>query len=224
MEQRTTFDDLAFYRRWILANGWAEAAGLGTTFVIGQQLAPLLERMSGTHAVLGTAALAVVFGMVLEGVLVGAAQEGVLRRRVTGLPRWSWTAATAAGAALAWLVGMVPSTVMALMDATSSTPPPSEPPALVRYALALGLGAIAGPILGLAQWIVLRRVVARAGRWLWANAVAWAAGMDAVPWTAHPAIVAVAIYAVCAVAGMAVGGIHGRVLLSLLPPRPSRGA
>ena len=35
-------------------------------------------------------------------------------------------------------------------------------------------------------------------------------------WTAHPALVALAIYVVCAAAGLVVGAIHGRVLMRLL--------
>jgi ELWxxDGT repeat protein len=48
---------------------------------------------------------------------------------------------------------------------------------LVQYGLAMALGVVAGPILGLAQWTVLRGLVSGAGRWLWANALAWAVGM-----------------------------------------------
>ncbi len=65
--------------------------------------------------------------------------------------------------------------------------------------------------------------VERAGRWLWANAVAWAVGMpviflgmDRVPWNGHPAAIIVAMYAVCAVTGTVVGSIHGRFLLRLI--------
>ena len=137
--------------------------------------------------------LAVILGTFLEGVVVGTAQEHVLRRRVASLPRWSWTRATAAGAALAWVLGMVPSTIMALGTAQPAPSTATEPTALVQYGLAMAMGLVAGPILGAAQWSVLRRVVAHAGWWLWANAAAWAvgmplifAGMDLVPWTTTP--------------------------------------
>jgi hypothetical protein len=32
----------ALYRRWIVANGWSEALGLGTTFLVGRAAAPWL--------------------------------------------------------------------------------------------------------------------------------------------------------------------------------------
>jgi uncharacterized membrane protein YGL010W len=100
---------------------------------------------------------------------------------------------------------------------------PAEPGAVAQLGLAVALGFVAGPILGLAQWIVLRRLASRAGRWLWANALAWAvgmplifAGMGMVPWTRHPAFVLPAVYLVCGMAGIVVGAIHGAVLVQLL--------
>lgn len=100
---------------------------------------------------------------------------------------------------------------------------PAEPPVWAQYALAALLGLLVGPVLGLAQWTVLRAHVNRAKRWLWANALAWAAGMaiifigmDRVPWQGSFAARALALYAVSAAAGLVVGAIHGRVLVGLL--------
>ncbi|WP_257455206.1 hypothetical protein [Archangium lipolyticum] len=217
-------NDTGFYRRWIVANGQAEAAGLGTTFVAGRLIAPHLDQVTGVAAILGGALAAILLGTLLEGVLVGVLQERVLRQRLQGLRRGAWILATAAGAGLAWLLGMVPSTVMALVSTASPGPAPEEPGALVQYGLAMGLGLVAGPILGLAQWTVLRGVVPGAGRWLWANALAWAVGMpvifmgmDVVPWGGPFVLVTLAVYLVCGVTGVIVGAIHGRVLLRLLP-------
>lgn len=212
-----------FYRRWIVANGWAEAAGLGTTFVLGRLAAPLLDRTTGVLVALVGAMAAVLLGTLLEGVLVGVAQERVLRQRLVELRRRAWVIATAAGAGLAWLLGMVPSTIMALNPPAAAGSAPAEPSAVVQYALASALGLLVGPVLGVAQWTVLRRLVGRAGRWLWANAVAWGvgmplifAGMDLVPWSGHPAAIGVAVYVVCGATGLVVGAIHGRVLIGLL--------
>jgi hypothetical protein len=212
-----------FYGAWIGANAFAEALGLGTTVVLGWRVGPELARLSGFTSALSAGLLAVVLGTVLEGVVVGVAQELVLRRRLTQLRPRSWIVATAIGAALAWVLGMVPSTVMALTSSESASQSSAEPSVLVTIVLAVGLGLVAGPILGIAQWTVLRRLVQRAGRWLWANALAWAVGMpliflgmDLVPWTGQPLVAAVAIYAVCAIAGAVVGVIHGRILVQLL--------
>jgi hypothetical protein len=214
----------AFYLRWIVANGLAEAGGLGTTFVLGHALASVLNRVTGIAAILGGALAAVAVGMLLEGVLVGVAQERVLHSRLGHrLLPGAWIVATAIGAGAAWALGMIPSTVMALSASQAPAGPASEPPALVQYGLAAVLGLVTGPILGIAQWAVLRRMVEHAGHWLWANAVAWAvgmplifAGMDRVPWTGSAVARAAAIYVVCAVTGLVVGAIHGWILVKLL--------
>jgi hypothetical protein len=212
-----------FYGAWIGANAFSEAVGLGTTIILGWRVGPVLDRLSGFTSALAAALLAVVLGTVLEGVVVGAAQEVVLRRRLTQLRPRSWMVATAIGAALAWVLGMVPSTVIALTSSESTSQSPAEPTVFVTILLAAGLGLVAGPILGIAQWTVLRRLVQRAGRWLWANALAWAVGMpliflgmDLVPWTGQPLIAALAVYAVCAITGAVVGVIHGSILVQLL--------
>jgi len=209
-----------FYQRWIVANGWAEALGLGSTFVLGRIAAPRLEGLSGVGPVLFTAALAIALGIVLEGWLVGVAQAAVLGERLPRLCSRAWILATMVGAGLAWGIGMIPSTVMALLAPSGAEgPPPVDPGPLIVYPAAMMLGAATGPILGLAQWTTLKRHVPRAGRWLWANAAAWTLGMpaiflgmDVVPWTAGLAAVVPAIYAVCGVAGLLVGAVHGRVL------------
>ncbi|HSR15235.1 MAG TPA: hypothetical protein VLL51_05755 [Gemmatimonadales bacterium] len=212
---------VSFYRRWIAANGWSEAAGLGTTFALGRAAAPAIDQISGVPAVLTAAALAVLLGVLLEGALVGWAQAGALRPRLPGLTGSSWIRATMLGAGIAWLLGMVPSTVMSLQSSPGGAPPP-QISSVATLVLAAGLGAVTGPVLGSAQWFVLRRHVPRAGHWLWANALAWAlgmpvlfAGMDLVPWSAAPWRVAVWLYLVTGVTGLLVGAVHGRVLLAL---------
>jgi hypothetical protein len=207
----------------------AEGAGLGTTFAIGRALSPALESRPGAAAAILVALSAILLGIVLEGVLVGAAQEHVLRRQLPGLRPRSWVLATAAGAGLAWALGMIPSTVVALTSSAQESAPMPEPAPLVQYGLAIALGLVTGPLLGAAQWTVLRRVLPRAGWWLGANALAWAAGMlvifagmDRVPWGGRPLAVLSSIFVVCAFAGLVVGAIHGRVLERLLRPPAGR--
>ena len=78
--------------------------------------------------------------------------------------------ATAAGAALAWTIGMLPSTL-------------GDPSALPPVVIGLGL-AVLGPMLlvslGAAQWLVLRRQLAQAADWIWLSALAWLAGLAVV--------------------------------------------
>jgi hypothetical protein len=122
---------------------------------------------------------------------------------------------------------MLPSTVLGLMAPSGGAAAPAEPSPLLQYSLAVALGLIAGPILGFAQWLALRRQIRHAGRWLWANAAAWAVGMpliflgmDLVPWSGGGVAVAATIYLVTGAAGVVVGAIHGLVLLRLLTNLP----
>lgn len=206
----------------MLANGAAEAAGLGTTFALGAAAAGFFEADQTVAAMVSAALLAVLLGTLLEGVVVGLAQGAVLHRHRREIPLRSWVIATSTGAGLAWAVGMIPSTVMSLSGADAAQPSMQEPALLVTLLLAAALGAVTGPILGVAQWVVLRRRFRHAVTWLWANALAWAlgmtvifAGMDLVPWDGPSITRAAVIYAVCFTAGIIVGGVHGLVLVRI---------
>lgn len=117
-------EDRGFLARWIAANGGAEAVGLGTTFLMGGVAANFFDSRPGIGGVLTAAALAIALGMVLEGVVVGAAQGLVLERRRPEIRLGRWVVATTVGAGLAWTIGTVPSTVMAL----TTTGPAGAPP------------------------------------------------------------------------------------------------
>jgi hypothetical protein len=158
----------------------------------------------------------------LEGAIVGFAQWLVLRRRLRRLNRGEWVTATAVGALVAWAVGMAPSAMMALNQSAGSSPPPEMSDA-VTYALAVMMGAALGAILGAPQRRVLRRYVAGASLWVWANAAACAVGMPVVfigagaaPVGASALSVALTVIVTIAAAGASVGAIHGVALLWLL--------
>ena len=219
-----------FYPRWIAANTLAEAAGLGSTLLLGRAAAPLLDRSAPPGTVVLGAVAAVILGVLLEGLLVGNAQARVLRGSLQHLSVAGWVKATMVGAGVAWLLGMVPSTVAALLAPapSSGSAVPTEPSTIVQYGLALLLGAATGPVLGFGQWLVLRRHVLRAGRWIVANALAWAAGMVVIfvgmdqVWERRGLGLVLGLYVVCGAAGLAVGAIHGWVLRELL--REARSA
>ena len=217
----------AFYREWIAANGLAEAAGLGTTFVLGRALAPILAAGSSARGVIAGALGAVAAGVVLEGVVVGCSQGWVLHRHLPAVSVARWVRATALGAGAAWLIGMIPSTVIGLYQLTASGgaaasggPAASEPPKLLQYGLAVLLGAVTGPILGAVQARALGRLTPPVRGWVVANAAAWAlgmlllfVGMDQLPWTRGGLPLILGIYLVSGIAGLAVGAVHGRWLL-----------
>ena len=104
----------------------------------------------------------------VEGTMLGLGQAAVLGRALPGLRRRRWVAATACAAAIAYLIGLLPSTFAAVWS--------GWPPAvLVVVALVLGAALLAS--IGTAQWLILRHLVDRAGRWIVATAIAWTAGL-----------------------------------------------
>lgn len=159
---------------------------------------------------------------VAEGTVVGTAQWLVLRRPLPGMSWKSCAVATGAGALAAWILGMVPSTVLSL-GADTSGGATAEPSDAVVFGLAFLMGLVLGPVLGFAQWLALRRFVARAALWMLANALAWAVGMVVIfagidPATSGgfgPGTVAI-LAATLFCAGAAVGAIHGLALVWLL--------
>jgi hypothetical protein len=209
--------DLFFWLRWVVANALAEAIGLGAAFLIGFGLlsrsedAPI-SLLAGGAVLLGT----------LEGIVVGLAQGSVLRRRLPQITLARWVAATALGAFVAWTLGMIPSTLMSMAPGDPASAPPEMPQAVI-YLLAVGMGALLGPVLACAQWIVLRRWVARAWRWIPANALAWMLGMPLIfvgtgfiqpEMPAYQA--ALIMLAAVTMAGAAVGAVHGLILVRAL--------
>jgi hypothetical protein len=96
--------------------------------------------------------------IVSAGVGVGVLQWPVLFRR---FPRtWRWALATAG----AWIGGSV--VVVAVL------------PAELQLLLS---GLILGPVVGLAQWLILRREVRWAGWWIVTSTIAWVTGLTLLP-------------------------------------------
>lgn len=227
----TTSPRRTFYGRWILANGCAECLGLGSTLTLGAWVARAGPALDGSPAtVLLAACGAILAGTLLEGILLGSCQAGVLHAALPTFQSWRWVRATAVGAACAWTVGMLPSTLMSLVDthpAAVTATAPHELPLSLTLLLAAGMGAVLGPFLGIPQGRVLRTHGLGVGRWVAANSLAWTLGMPVV-FLATPLIdstsglgrVAAALGGASLLAGFLVGAIHGRFLLPLLPATP----
>lgn len=207
----------AFWWQWVVANCVAEMVGLGASALAAGLLlfGPLSEQ------IVLRAVGVVIISTALEGSTVGVAQWWVLHRRLRSLPAAAWIGATALGAAIAWSLGMIPSTLMDLGEASGDTGPTIAPG--MEYVLAVGMGLVLGPILGTPQWWVLRRYVDHAGWWVPANAAAWAVGMPIIfaaagiayeqtYWWQQTLVVVGGL----AMAGAAVGAVHGWVLVRLL--------
>lgn len=205
---------------WVLANAWSELLGLGLVASAGTLLARFTSAPRAPAAVILLALLFVALGA-FEGWIVGMAQQRVLRRRLPALQ--GWVAATMLGAIVAWLLGMVPSTVMNLRPHDASARPPEIGPWL-RWLGAAGMGLVTGPVLGYFQWRRLRLQLQRhAWCWLPANGLAWAVGMPVIFAAAHVAATASSPLAIAAtvalalgLAGALVGAVHGAVLVWML--------
>jgi uncharacterized integral membrane protein len=104
----------------------------------------------------------------MEGAVLGWSQARVLRRPVQALSTRRWVVSTAATAALAWAIGMLPSTTYELW---------SRLPIRLEVVAAAVLGLVLLGSIGAAQWLELRPHVQRAGRWVPATAAAWCAGL-----------------------------------------------
>jgi hypothetical protein len=164
-----------------------------------------------------------------EGFVVGVAQGAVMRQRLANFKIRSWVIATIIGALLAWMLGMLPSTLMNLAANDASSAPPMDMPDWISIVLAMPLGAVAGVILASAQWLALRRWIAHAWVWLPANALAWLVGMPVIfigtsMIQADTGAIqsALMILVAIAIAGAVVGAIHGSVLVKLLPAIETR--
>lgn len=147
-----------FRRSWVQSTLPAEAAGFAIPATAG-----LLAWKSGIDGL--PFFLVMVAAGAGEGVALGAGQAHALLSRLPGIER-SWILATGIAASLAWACGMAPST---LRDAGV--------PGIVVGAVAPVLALILLASIGTAQWLLLRRNIARAGRWVWMNAVAWVVGL-----------------------------------------------
>ncbi len=157
------------WARWTAGMTLGEFVGFAIPAVVGALAVQRFPDAAGPGARMAVALLLVGAGT-LEGCVLGFAQALVLRRYLPGFLMRPWILATAAGAALAWAIGMLPSTV-------------GDPTALPPLVLWLGV-AVLGPVLlvslGAAQWLVLRRQLAYAANWIWLSAVAWLAGLAVV--------------------------------------------
>ncbi|WP_051215391.1 hypothetical protein [Granulicoccus phenolivorans] len=146
--------------RWIVAVSIGEAIGFAVATATA--ITAILLRVDDVQRLL----LAVAAGAV-EGAALASGQYAAMTHHRPPLGRW--TAATAAGAALAWLLGMLPSTVGFGPDSVGAV-----------VVFAVGAVVLLGAI-PMAQWLALHR--RGTFRWVPINMGAW---LVAVLWTAAP--------------------------------------
>ncbi len=151
-----------FLRRWLVSVTLAEAAGFAIPAIVGGILSLLA-------APAGVVYPAMVLAGACEGVVLGFGQSIGFGSAV---PRSAWMLATAAGAAAAWSIGMLPSSLGGIDFGSPWV-----------IALAAVLGGVLLLSIPTLQWLVLRRKGLRTAFWIPVNAGAWAAG---ILWTLAP--------------------------------------
>jgi hypothetical protein len=144
--------------RWVLVVTGAEALGFAAPAVVGAATA------SSASSVVVPALLA---AGLIEGTFLGAGQAMVLRRAVPDVSPRRWVLATAVGAMLAYALGLLP----------SSLGGDWSPAATVAGSIVLGVLIVT--TIGGTQWLVLRRHLDGAYRWILITAAAWMLGLAA---------------------------------------------
>ena len=219
MREAISKDKKILWLRWTIANGLAELIGLGGTFVVIGLLFSEIDTQQ-VSGILLSFAVAIASGAI-EATIVGLAQWWAMKPWFPMISRFAWWRGTLIGALLAYGLGYLPSTLMSMGEAATQTPQ-AEPPAWIVLLLAAGMGAVAGVVLAFAQWLALRGKVERAGLWIPANSLAWAVGMPVIFWgmdlgyeMAEVWQSVLVVAGAILLAGLIVGGIHGRFLLIL---------
>lgn len=159
-------DRRRLWLRWLVTVTVGEAVGFTLPAVVG---ATALSTPAGVPLLLLAGAV--------EGAVLGLSQWWVLRRIFPTLPAPRWIGATAAAAVVAYVLGGTPSATEPVWGAW---------PSAVAVLVAAPLGAALLVSIGVAQWLVLRRLAARSSEWVWWTAGAWLAGLTAFLMIATP--------------------------------------
>ncbi|MGD2252415.1 MAG: hypothetical protein PVF70_05800 [Anaerolineales bacterium] len=212
---------ISFWLRWVTATAVSEMVGLSVSFGIGYGLGTLSMGGRPLLPPLAFAGLMILTG-IFEGLVVGTAQWCILRRRVPRIGWLRWGFATTLGAFVAWVLGMLPSTLMEFGAPLSNDGAPGLPEYGI-YLMAAAMGAVLGIVLALPQWVVLRRHVHRAAWWIPANSLAWLLGMPIIfagaGWITEQCAgfgLILSVLGMLLVAGAVVGAVHGAALVRLL--------
>lgn len=175
---------------------------------LGPALAGALTAQTSA-AVLATVMLA---AGAVEGAVLGYFQAGVLRTLLSGFRIGTWTAATSAGAVVAWSVGVLP---MLYGEQFTDWPTAVQIPVAVTASLILIFS------IGVAQWTVLRHFTDRAALWILATAVAWIGGFLAfllvAPPLWQPGQSPILVAAIGALGGAAMAAVMAWITGAFLP-------
>jgi hypothetical protein len=156
---------------WMLATMAGVVLGILSLLTLATGLA-----LAGTSTVL----VGLIGGAGLGGG-IGIAQWLVLRRHIASAG-W-WVLVSVVGGMIGVALGLVLSDALRPLISTllgeAIQSRPTGPRLALSNTVAVGAaGAVVGVILGSAQWLVLRRHVRSAGRWIVASCLGWMAGLS----------------------------------------------
>jgi hypothetical protein len=170
-----------FLLKWVLASAGSSLVGL----VVYVAVSYPLEGLAGW-------VVADPVGRAAFGAVVGSAQWLVLRKRVHRSGRW------VLASIVGWAVGATVSLVLVLAVERGVVGTVSV------FVTERAVWIVRGAVVGIAQWVVLRKRVHRSGWWVLASTVGWAVGMVGAGAVGY------------AVSGAIAGTITGYVLTQLL--------
>lgn len=154
--------DSRLYWQWIAYNTVAFVIVLTAGFLLALLGDDALHLEVSSHHVV-IALLVATVGAALFGGVLGALQWLVVRQRVP-IPRKAWITANVGPALLAWLLVIMPAVISA-QDTNNDVS--------TAYLLAASQSLALGPLLGLSQSLVLRKVTSRWAWWIGANLASW---------------------------------------------------
>lgn len=206
-----------FWLRWVLANAIGELIGLGATMAVFALLGAQLWDTTRAGPVLAVFALDA-GAAAFEAISVGLFQWWALHPWFFSITRRSWWLATLGGTLAAFIIGVLPPTLMSL-----ASQPMTEPPQGNALLLAAWMGLLTGATIAFAQWLVLRGKVKNAGLWIPANMLAWTVGNPLIYWTNDIAQRGQPVWQSMLLTGggllltgVVVGAVGGTLLVSLL--------
>lgn len=149
-----------FIRRWVIAVSIGEACGFAVA--VSAAIVTIVLRFDDAWRLILLISAGAIEGAALATGQYLAMEQNRPRKAV-------WIGATAAAASVAWLIGLLPSTIGLRLDSVGAV-----------VLLVVGASVLLGTI-PFAQWLALRR--RRAFRWVPVNMGAW---LVAILWTAAP--------------------------------------
>ena len=145
--------------RWVRAVTAGEFVGFAVPAVVGAMVADRSAWVTLPALVAAGCA---------EGTIVGWSQARVLRTALPALSMRRWILGTAGAAAVAWLLGLLPSVSRDWWS--------TWPTSAVLFTAAVLVSLLLCSV-GVGQWLELRRHLPHAPWWVAANAAAWCLGL-----------------------------------------------